>query len=89
MVPIPTVTLLPWCEWSGSLLGLGGALLLATHSRFSPYGWVLFLCANVAMIAFALGIGAFGLLLQQLGFTATSLLGLYRSLPLPRGTPRR
>ena len=69
----------PVFEWSGSLLGLLGALLLATNSRVSRYGWVAFLFANVAMIAFALMIGAHGLLLQQAGFTFTSFLGLYRS----------
>lgn len=66
-------------EWAGSLLGLLGAFLLATHSRVSRYGWVAFLAANLAMVAFAVGIDRYGLLLQQVGFTATSLLGLRRS----------
>ena len=66
-------------EWAGSLAGLLGAFLLATHSRVSRYGWVAFLFANLAMIAFALGIERYGLLVQQLGFLATSLLGLLRS----------
>lgn len=66
-------------EWSGSLLGLLGAFLLATHSSLSRYGWYAFLAANVAMICFALQIQAWGLLLQQVGFTATSLLGIHRS----------
>lgn len=66
-------------EWSGSLLGLLGAFLLATHSSMSRYGWHAFLAANVAMICFAMQIGAWGLLVQQVGFTATSLFGLHRS----------
>ena len=66
-------------EWTGSLSGLLGAFLLATHSRVSRYGWLAFLSANVAMIAFALGIGRYGLLVQQIGFMATSLLGIYRA----------
>lgn len=66
-------------EWAGSLLGLLGAFLLATHSRVSRYGWVAFLGANLAMVAFAIGIDRYGLLLQQVGFTATSLFGLRRS----------
>ena len=45
----------------------------------SRYGWLAFLGANVAMTAFAMTIGAYGLLVQQLGFTATTLLGLRRS----------
>jgi hypothetical protein len=66
-------------EWSGSLLGLTGAFLLATHTQFSEYGWVAFLLANFAMIAFAVGIRRYGLLVQQIGFTATSVLGLYNA----------
>lgn len=66
-------------EWTGALLGLLGAFLLATHSRVSQYGWLAYLGANVAMTAFAASIGAHGLLIQQLGFTVTTLLGLYRS----------
>lgn len=60
-------------------------LLAATHSTLSLYGWLAFLGANVAMTAFALGIGAYGLLLQQIGFTATMLLGLRRSAGGLRG----
>ena len=44
-------------EWAGSLLGLLGAFLLATHTRVSRYGWLAFLAANLAMIGFAIGIG--------------------------------
>ena len=66
-------------EWAGCFFGLLGAFLLATNSRISRYGWIAFLVANVLMVALALSIGRHGLLLQQLGFTATSVLGLYRS----------
>ncbi len=66
-------------EWTGALLGLLGVFLLATHSAISRYGWWAFLFANFAMMAFAVAIGAHGLLVQQLGFTCTTLLGLRRS----------
>lgn len=66
-------------EWGGAATGLLGAFLLATHTRVSPYGWIAFLVANVLLAAFALGIERYGLLTQQLGFTATSLLGVYRA----------
>ena len=67
------------CEWAGCVLGLSGAWLLASNTRVSKYGWIAFLLANFAMIAFAVGVNAYGLLLQQVGFTGSSLLGLYRS----------
>jgi len=66
-------------EWTGALLGLLGAFLLATHTSISRYGWLAFLGANLAMTGFAVAIGAHGLLVQQLGFTATTMLGLRRS----------
>lgn len=66
-------------EWIGSLSGLVGAFLLATHTRVSRYGWLAFLAANLAMIGFAVGIHRYGLLVQQVGFMATSLLGIYRA----------
>jgi hypothetical protein len=66
-------------EWCGSVLGLLGAFLLATHTQFSEYGWIAFFLANLAMIAFAFGIRRYGLLVQQIGFVATSVLALYRA----------
>ena len=66
-------------EWTGSLSGLAGAVLLATHSRISCYGWLAFLVANLAMIGFALSIHRYGLFVQQLGFMGSSFLGIYRA----------
>ncbi|APW48694.1 hypothetical protein RA876_19340 (plasmid) [Rhodoferax antarcticus] len=66
-------------EWTGTVFGLLGAFLLATNSRVSRYGWLAFLVANFAMTGLAIGINANGLLIQQIGFTAMSLLGLYRA----------
>ncbi|NUZ07684.1 hypothetical protein [Schlegelella koreensis] len=66
-------------EWTGAVLGLLGAFLLATHTTMSRYDWLAFLGANAALIEFALAIGAHGLLVQQRGFTATTLLGIHRS----------
>lgn len=66
-------------EWAGCAAGLLGAFLLATNTRISRYGWVAFAVANVAMIVMATLNDLHGLLLQQLGFMATSLLGLYRA----------
>ena len=40
-----------WLEWTGAALGLLGAFLLATNSRFSRFGWVAFLVSNMCWIA--------------------------------------
>lgn len=73
------VNLTEFAEWAGAIAGLTGAFLLATNSRVSRYGWILFLLANVCMIVFALLIEKRGLLVQQIGFTLSSMFGLYRS----------
>jgi hypothetical protein len=66
-------------ERIGACVGLFGAVLLASNTSVSKYGWVAFLVANFAVIGFARGINARWLLAQQLGFAATSCLGIYRT----------
>ncbi len=73
-------------EWGGCALGLLGALLLSINTRVSRWGWIAFLASNFAWIGYALSTGAYGLLLQQAGFTVTSLIGIRRwilSVPAP------
>ena len=65
-------------EWTGCGFGLLGAFLVATNTRVSGWGFAAFLVSNLAWIGFASANGLGGLLLQQAGFTLTSLLGLYR-----------
>jgi hypothetical protein len=65
-------------EWIGTALGVSGALLLALNAPASKYGWVLFLGSNLAWIAFSAIQRHRGLLVQQLVFTGTSLLGIAR-----------
>lgn len=66
-------------EWAGSLTGLAGAAILASNTTISRYGWWLFLMANIWMILFAIQGHHMGLLIQQCGFTITSLLGIVRT----------
>jgi len=67
-------------EWSGSLMGLVGAFLLALNTQISGWGFVAFLVSNLFWIAFALRQKAWGLLTMQAGFTASSVLGILRWL---------
>jgi len=71
-------------EWAGCIIGLCGAALLATNSRHSAWGWVLFILSNAAWIAYGLLTHANGLVVQQLGFTVTSLMGIWKWLVVPR-----
>ena len=53
-------------EWSGCILGLLGAFLLATNTEVSRYGWIAFLAANLAMKKAYAFIGVFALMLGGL-----------------------
>ena len=66
-------------EWIGCICGLSGALLLALRNQYSRWGWWLFLASNTALICFALILNLNGLLVQQLGFTITSIIGLHKA----------
>lgn len=68
-------------EWLGCFSGLLGAALLAFNNRHSGYGFVAFLASNLCWIGYGLLTDAWGLVVMQLGFTATSVLGLYHWFP--------
>ena len=70
-------------EWAGCATGVLGALLLALHNAYSGWGFVSFLTSNMCWIAFGIITGAEGLVVMQIAFTATSLLGLYKWFWVP------
>jgi hypothetical protein len=70
-------------EALGALSGLAGALMLAMHRRWSPYGWVAFLVSNAFLGAFAWQASLWWLFAQQAGFTITSAIGIWRWLLQP------
>lgn len=64
-------------EWSGTALGILGALLLALKQpAISPLGWWCFLASNLCWIGYSARQGIKGLKLQHLAFLATSVLGI-------------
>jgi len=67
-------------EWIGAITGLLGALLLSLNVSVSGYGFILFLASNVAWVIYSLRRRTYGLLAQQLGFSATSIIGIVRWL---------
>lgn len=73
------LTLIFVLEWAGAVMGLMGAFLVATHGKYARYGWAFFLASNLALITWAAKVGATGLLVLQVGFTVTSLIGLKQS----------
>ena len=67
-------------EWFGATAGVIGALMLASNTTWSGYGWLAFLASNIAWFAYAAMQGVKSMLLMQLVFATTSLIGIYRWL---------
>lgn len=65
-------------QWIGSALGIAGALLLAMNIQWSAYGWISFLLSNFAWILFAYRKQLWSMVVMQLVFTGTSVLGIYQ-----------
>ena len=74
-------------ELISALMGMLGALLLATRSRFAGWAFVLWLISNVGWIIFGAGNQHWFFIVQQLVFTVTSLIGIYRWLIAPLANP--
>jgi uncharacterized membrane protein YhhN len=62
----------------GSLFGLTGVLLPAMNGEFLGFGFISFLLSNICFIGFAILKGFNGILVLQIGFLFTSILGITR-----------
>jgi hypothetical protein len=71
-------------EISASASGLAGATLLALNGRRAGWGFAAFLASNIGWLAFAAAGGHWFMFAQQVGFTITSLIGIWRWLIVPR-----
>lgn len=64
-------------EAAAALFGLVGAYLLAAKGTHAGLGFVAFLASNAGWIAFGWIRRHWFLVIQQVGFTASSLLGIW------------
>ncbi|MCD6663483.1 MAG: nicotinamide mononucleotide transporter family protein [Comamonas sp.] len=76
-------------EIFSAILGMAGALLLATRNRHAGWAFVVWLISNVGWIAFGAGNQHWFFLLQQVVFTATSVIGIWQWLIHPRLQAKR
>lgn len=58
-------------------MGLLGTLLLACNGRFAGFGFVAFLGSNAGWLVFAYAHQHWPMFVQQLGFTISSLIGIW------------
>lgn len=74
-------------SWAGCLSGLLGSALLAGKGKYAGWGFVAYLGSNMAWVAFAICTGNVAMLVQQVGFTLTSLWGIHSWLLQARPAP--
>lgn len=70
-------SLVAFAQWMGCAFGMIGSVRLAIPGRAAALGFVAYLVSNAFWICFALMTQAPGLLLMQVFFTCSSLLGLW------------
>lgn len=66
-----------WIQAAAAACGLLGAFLLAAKGEHAAWGWWAFLASNAGWLAFGWIGRHWFLLLQQVGFTASSLWGIW------------
>lgn len=64
-------------EAVAAAFGLAGAWLLAAKGQHAAWGWWCFLASNAGWLAFGWTRRHWFLLAQQIGFTASSLWGIW------------
>jgi len=70
--------MLYFLEYSGSGLAIIGAFLVANHTQYSKYGYILFLLSSLMLMPWGYLIDAWGILTQQIIFCIINAWGVYR-----------
>jgi hypothetical protein len=63
-------------EWMASVTGLVGAALVASNTSFAGYGFVAYLLSNLGWLYYGLRTKTRSMVLMQIGFLATTALGI-------------
>jgi len=64
-------------EWLGSALALSGAIIFATNSDFTKFGYIPFLLSGVVFLVFGYRKKYQGIITMQLGFILVNIVGIY------------
>ncbi|MBB4861271.1 nicotinamide riboside transporter PnuC [Pseudomonas nitritireducens] len=70
-------------QWVGTVFGVVGALMVASNTRWSKWGWPFFIVSAWGLFLFAGSMDAFGMMILEVTFFLTNLLGLWRWLIQP------
>ncbi|OYZ03462.1 MAG: hypothetical protein B7Y42_00345 [Polaromonas sp. 28-63-22] len=72
-----------WVEIFATTCGLFGSFVLACKGRHAQWGWVLFALSNIGWLAFGYGYGHWFFFIQQIGYSITSAIGIWKWLIEP------
>jgi len=78
------MTTLQLLEISAAVFGVLGTWLLARRGERAGWGFIAYLASNAGWLAFAWSYQHWGLLVQNIAFTACSLYGIWTWLLQPR-----
>ena len=67
-------------EWSGSILAVSAAILLALNIELSPWAYVGYLFSSLLLTVWGIRQKAYGIAWQNSVFIVINLLGIYRWL---------
>lgn len=66
-------------QWGACLLGMAGALTNSLGGRIGRATWPLWLVSNLLGLAVLVKLGAHGLVVQQIVYTVTTIMGGIRA----------
>ena len=67
-------------EWSGSLLAVSAAILLALNISISPWAYVGYFFSSILLTIWGVRSKAYGIASQNAVFMGINILGMYRWL---------
>ena len=71
-------------EWSGAMIAVAAAIMLALNITISPWAFVLYLISSVILTVWGWYSGARGIALQNMIFIVINALAIYRWLIVPQ-----
>jgi len=65
-------------EWVGSIAGILGAILFASNTDYSKFGFIAFLFSSITLFLWSLRNRNYGLMVLQIAFTIINVIGIFR-----------
>lgn len=80
MSSLTSLTMSHFLEWTGSILAVSAAILLALNIEISPWAYVGYFFSSILLTVWGIRQKAYGIAWQNSVFIVINLLGIYRWL---------